>query len=321
MSVKLGNLKRVSPREVWPSEARDFTPWLSENIRELGNTLGMDLEVVETEAAVGEFSVDILARDLATGMDVIVENQFGSTDHDHLGKLLTYAGGFDAFALVWIAESVRDEHRQALEWLNDRTDDRTSAFALELEVLQIEDSPRAFNFKPVVVPNKWQKTAKAASQGNVSPKGEAYKNYFQKLIDELRDVHHFTGAKVAFAQNWYSFASGISGITYGTPFVQGDRVRVELYIDLGDAEANKKLFDWLLSRRTEIETKAGMPLEWERLDDRQASRIAVYRAGNISNDEQTLTEIRSWAIKNLLLFKKVFGPLLKEFKSKAKDLA
>ena len=258
----------------------------------------MELEMSETEAAVGEFSVDILAKDLATGMIVIIENQFGSTDDDHLGKLLTYAGGFDAYALVWIAEFVRDEHRQALEWLNDRTDESTSAFALELEVIKIDDSAPAFNFKPIVVPNKWEKAARAASKGNPSQKGEAYKDYFQKLIDELREEYHFTGAKVAFAQNWYSFASGISGITYGTSFAQGDRIRVEVYIDRDDADANKKLFDWLLTKKAEVEEKIGTSLEWERLDNRRASRIAMYRTGTINSDDASLQEIRTWAVKN-----------------------
>jgi len=312
MKKPLGELKRINPRVIWPSESRDFTPWLAENIERLGEILGMDLEITGTEAAVGEFSVDILARDLATGRDVVIENQYSATDHDHLGKLLSYASGRDAYALVWIAQNIRDEHRQALEWLNERTDADTLLFAIELEVLQIDESAPAQNFKLVVSPNKWQKSTHRGSSGNPSPRGEAYKLYFQQLMDELREKHNFTRARVAVPQNWYSFSSGLSGVSYGTSFAQGGRVRTELYIDRGDAEENKKIFDSLAAERKIIEAEIGSTLDWERLDDRRASRIALYRPGSIDSDEAVLLEIRDWAIDNLLKFRKVFGPLLKE---------
>ena len=183
MKTSLGELKRLDPRSVWPSESRDFTPWLAENIQKLGDVLGMDLEVITTEGSVGEFSVDILAKDLATGSKVVIENQFGPTDHDHLGKLLTYASGMDAPTLVWIAGEVRDEHRQALEWLNERTDADTTLFAIVLELIQIDHSPPAVNLDPVVLPNKWQKATRDTARATSSSRAEAYRKFFQQLID------------------------------------------------------------------------------------------------------------------------------------------
>jgi len=113
-----GNIALVEVRTMWPNEARDFTPWLASNLSRLGVVLGMDLELTKREADVGDFSLDLLARDLSTNRPVIIENQFGATNHDHFGKLITYAAGIDAAAVIWLAESIRDEHRQAIEWLN-----------------------------------------------------------------------------------------------------------------------------------------------------------------------------------------------------------
>ncbi len=309
-----GNIKKINVREIWQHEAQDFTPWLAKNLEKLGESVGMDLEMIEQEASVGSFSLDILAKDLSTGHNVIIENQFGDTDHDHLGKMLTYAAGFDASKVIWISENVRDEHRQTIEWLNQRTDTDTQFFAIEIEVFKIDDSKPAYNFKPVVFPNEWRKSKKQSSSESSSAKGEAYREYFQELIDELREKHSFTKAKVAFPQNWYSFPSGISGISYGTSLAQGGRVRAELYIDLGDSDKNKKLFDWLFEQKQTIESEFGETLNWERLEDRRASRIAIYREGSIDEIEK-LKEIQAWAIQELLKFRKTFSSRLKTHKS------
>jgi len=196
--------------------------------------------------------------------------------------------------------------------VNERTDEETSVYALEIEVLQIDDSPPAFNLQPAVIPNKWQKATRSATRASSSPRGEAYLSYFQQLIDELREKHRFTKAKVAFAQNWYSFPAGIRGVSYGTSFAQGGRVRAEVYIDRQDRDTNKRVFDSLLQKKQELELQFGSPFTWERLDDRRASRVAFYRPGSIDSDEQTLAEIRSWAITQLLKFRDVFGPLLRK---------
>ncbi|MBI1785141.1 hypothetical protein HYR69_08350 [Candidatus Sumerlaeota bacterium] len=223
---KLGEMKSINIRELWPNEAHDFTPWLQANIQQLGEALGLDLEISAREADVGDFSLDLLAKDLGTQRPVVIENQFGATDHDHLGKLFTYAAGVDADVVIWVTETLRDEHRQALEWLNRRTDEGLAFFAVVVEVVRIDDSHPAVRFKPEVVPNEWQRATRERAERQSSPKGEAYRRYFQSLIDELREKHRFTGARTAVPQSWYSFSSGVrSGITYGTSFALGKRVR------------------------------------------------------------------------------------------------
>ena len=309
---EFGTLKPVELRKIWPNEASNFTPWLAESIESLGEALGMELELMETEADVGDFSLDLLAKDLGTGRKVVIENQITQTDHDHLGKLLTYAAGFDAGAVVWVAKSIRDEHRQTLEWLNQRTSSDTNFFGVAIEVFQIDESKPAFKFVPVVYPNEWKKDGVTPP---LSSRSEAYKHFFQKLIDELRDVHKFTAAKVGQPQNWYSFSSGVSGIPYSASFSQGGRFRVEAYIDLGDGTQNKALFDKLLTCRKEIEAALGETMEWERMDNRRASRIAIYSPGSIQSSPEELENIRKMMIDRLLRLKNVLGPYLQKFTS------
>lgn len=308
--AEFGVLKKVDIRDIWKNEATEFTVWLCENLPALGNMLGMELEIERREADVGDFSLDILARDIGRDRLVVIENQFGRTDHRHLGQLLTYAAGYASSAVVWIAEELREEHRQTLDWLNQNTAENIEFYGVVIEVLQIDSSRPAYNFKLVAFPNEWRKTNICSTTGT-SEKREGYRAYFQTLIDTLRSKN-FTNAQKGQPQSWYSFSSGLSGIYYSNSFAQGGRVRAEIYIDRGDAALNKELFDSLLTMKDELEREFGEPLEWERLDSKRASRVAVYRRGTIDEDGKTLEEIRDWSIAKLLKFKEVFAPRLKK---------
>lgn len=312
--MEFGELKPVEIRKVWPHEALSFTPWLQANIQQLGTALGLELEIVAREAPVGAFSLDLLGKDLGTGKAVIIENQFGTTDHDHFGKLLTYAAGFDASTIIWIAEAIRDEHRSALEWLNQRTEEDTQFFAVTVEVFCIDDSRPVYRFQPVVLPNEWQKHKKSTTTATISPRSEAYRVFFQHLIDTLREEHHYTGARKGQAQSWYNFSSGFSGVVYSVSFTQNNQIRVELYIDTGDINKNKHLFDWLQQQQAKLQSQFNETLSWERLDNKRASRITMYREGSILSDPSTLEEIEQWCIQRLLQFRKVFDPYLKQYR-------
>jgi hypothetical protein len=317
VSLQFGQLKKLSLRDIWSREATDFTPWLAENIRELGKALGLDLELESREAGVGDFSLDLLAKDLGSGRTVVIENQLERTDHDHLGKLLTYAAGFNASLIVWVADTIREEHRQALEWLNQRTGTDTEFFGVVVEVLRIDDSKPAFNFKPVVFPNEWQKTKTRAAAAAAAPssRGEAYRSFFQRLIDELREKHKFTNARAGQPQNWYSFASGaINGVNYNTFFAEGGRAVASVLIDVRrDWEETRRLFDWLRQDQAAIESEFGAQLTWSKTDDVRACSIRVDRPGSIEDDAATLQDIHSWLVANLLRLKKVFGPRLRAY--------
>ena len=314
---ELATIERVDIRSIWPNEATDFTPWLAENLSALGKVLGLDLELQSQEAPVGGYSLDILAHD-GNGSPVVIENQLGPTDHNHLGQLLTYAAGFDANVIVWIAKEFRDEHREALDLLNHRTGEDTEFFGVEVELWKIDESRPAVNFNLVSTPNEWRKQTvrDARADGNVTERSEKYREFFQGLIDTLRDEHRFTNAKRGQPQNWYSFSAGhAQRVRYGANFSGGSRARVEVYIDNGEKDWNEELFDRLAASKDDIESKVEEELDWERLNNRRACRISAVRPGSIDADEKTLAEIRDWMVDKLLDFKRVFGPKLAELVS------
>jgi hypothetical protein len=308
MEISLGKLLHVDARTLWRSEAGDFTPWLAENLPSLGEALGLDLQLDQREAAVGDFSCDVLAREVGTNRPVIIENQLERTDHGHLGQLLTYAGGLDAAIIIWISPEVRDEHRKALDWLNRHTDEEVDFFGVVVEAIRIDESKPAVQFRPVAAPNDFGK--RVSPTESPSERGLVYQRFFQPLLDALREQHRFTNARVAQPQGWYSFSSGVTGFQYGVTF-SAKGLQAELYIDSGNKERNKAIFDWLESQKSAIETELGEALVWERLDNRRASRICAVQSGvTFVDTTERGDELRRWSIDHLLRFKRVLGPRL-----------
>jgi hypothetical protein len=310
-TFELGKLQRVELRNVWRHEAIDFTPWLMEHIDMVGEVLGLDLEVLSREQSVGDFAVDILVRDLGRNKLVVIENQLEETDHSHLGQLITYAAGLEAGVVIWVSSRIREEHRQALDWLNRGDGASTEYFGLVVELLQIDGSKPAVNLRVVVSPNDWsRRTIRAASTQESSGKYALYQQFFQRLIDDLREKHRFTNARVGQAQNWYSFSTGTRGFQYSVSFAAGGRLRAEIYIDFGESSKNLAALEAFQAERPTLEEAFGEPLEWEPLENKRACRIAVYRQGTIEDSTASLEEYHKWAADHLLRFKTVFGPRL-----------
>ena len=311
VAEELSDIQNVDLREVWPNEAADFTPWLAENISKLGEALSLELELQSREAPVGSYSLDLLAHDLGSDRPVIIENQLEATDHRHLGQLLTYASGYDAHVAVWIAKEFRDEHRQALDWLNQRSDENTEFFGVVIEVWEIDDSRPAPHFKLVATPNDWRKGKVTTKQeGATSERGEAYRDFFQGLIDRLREEYQFTNIRKAQPQSSSRFSTGHGRIHYSTMLDSDRRAKVHVRIGSDNKDWNKDLFDRLLEDKEAIESELQESLKWERLENLKVSRIAAVRQGSIDDDEETLEEIQEWMIDKLLKFKQVFGPRL-----------
>jgi hypothetical protein len=320
MTHELGSLSRLDAREVWKNEAYDFTPWLRENIHLLGQALGLEIDIdVQREVAVGLFSADLLGTDLGSSAGILIENQLEQTDHSHFGQLLTYAGGLDTPILVWVSTRVREEHRQALTWLNERTHEDVLFFAVEIELLRIDGSNPAPHFKVVVAPNDWQKT-KAPRRGGSRPgtlsseRGERYKEFWRGLLTEILSVDQTATTASADrvpAQSWYGISIGRSGFQDLFAFsYEGSNkiVRAELYIDVGDKLQNEAIFDHFLAERQAIESEFGEVLSWDRRDDVRMSKIYVSRPGSLDDPTEVLDDLKRWGADRLLRLRRVFGP-------------
>jgi hypothetical protein len=310
--MDFGTIVEIPLRELWPGEATHFTPWLAENLHLVSEKLGLELELESVESAAGDFSADIRAKDVATNRRVIIENQYSGTDHRHLGQILTYSSVLNASVVIWIAEKIRSEHKSAIDFLNLNLRQTLQIFALEANIIRIDDSKPAFGLKIVCMPTEASVSATSTSP-DATETQEKYRSYFQSLLDELRNVHKFTNARAAQPQNWYTFTSDNSKVyKYSTSFAQGGRVRVEIYIDTGDKLRNEGIFDELHAQKEAIEAAYGSALEWEKLETKRASRIAIYIDGDIDVDSEKLTEIKKWVVVHLLRMKQVLPPFLEK---------
>jgi Domain of unknown function (DUF4268) len=323
-SKGLGRLRRgADPRTVWTSEAGDFTPWLAENIDVLADELGMTLTVTATEVAVGEFRLDIQAEDESGGV-VIVENQLYPTDHSHLGQCLAYASGLAATSVVWVSPRFREDHRSALDWLNEHTDNDIGFFGVEVGVVQIGDEgPRAPVFTVVSRPNDWQKTVKrigSTDAKTVSPLNAARQDFFGNVLTAVNSERPGIRVPTRSRDNWLSFASGPFGY-WAISATTENQLRLEAYIDMGDQELNKQLFDEFAEARMVWEDKVGVsPLSWERLNDKRASKIAIYHTFDL-DDEEHRTQSATWAKDTLITMYDVLNAPLRTAAKRIKAAA
>ena len=310
---ELGRLTKVPLREFWKGEASDFTPWLAdeENIGLLGETIGVELEVEAQERNIGPFRADILCKDTVTDSWVLIENQLERTDHSHLGQLLTYAAGLDAVTVVWIAERFTDEHRAALDWLNEITAEEFSFFGLEIELWRISDSPMAPKFNVVSHPNDWTKTVSRISQAGLSPAQELYFEYWTGLQDFLEQRSGAIKPVKLSPRNWLRFRFGVgrSGFRlYASAHIGDKWICVSLTLRGPDAKPH---FHLLERDKVNIEREIGAELEWDEKLGQKQSYI------NRSLDKTDLEDRKDWGrqyqwlCEQLETFHKVFSPRIK----------
>lgn len=305
--MKLGKLIRVDLRDYWKHEAFDFTRWLSEreNIELLSDAIGIDMRVKQTEANVGRFSVDIFAEEENTGRKIIIENQLEMTDHTHLGQLITYAAGLEAEYVVWIVCDVREEHRQAIDWLNEHTDEQINFFLVQIELWQIEDSPPAPKFNVISRPNEWKRAVRTSTQeGDLTDTKMRQLEFWQQLKELASTSHPELKLRTPRPQHWFDIAIGRSDCHIALIIdSKDDKVRCDLYIP-----DSKELYRTFLSFRAEIEKELNIaePLEWLELPAKKASRIRTSKEFRFADSNTWEPAIR-WLIETAIRFKRVFA--------------
>ena len=318
----IGTLSRVDIREVWPDEARCFTPWLAENADLFGEALGMNLVHEQTEASVGKYSADLVFRDVDTENLVVVENMFGATDHDHLGKLIVYAAGLEVGYAVLLAPAFRDEHRTALNWLNSISTDDFGFFGVVLEAWRIGDSLPAPRLRVDTKPDNWSRFLRPTQRSGLTETQLAYRRFWDGFLPVFLDAHPgWTRTSTPPKRHWMVFPSRRSSLLrYSAAFCRsvggGYGLRAEAYIDTGDVETTKGAFDGLQEKRQQIERAVGEELDWDRLDDKRAARVSLYFPGEIRvADEERWPEARAWLIQAMGKMRAAFDPILPELLS------
>lgn len=303
--MHISRLESVSLRELWPNEARDFTTWLAENMDFLGEALGIELSLVEQEAAAGPFSADILAED-GSGNPVVIENQLERTDHDHLGKLITYLSNLDAKIAIWITSKPRPEHEQAIHWLNEVVPADMAFYLVMIEAYHIEESPPAPLLTIVAGPSPEARQA-GTQKKDLAERHILRREFWEQLLERASQKTSLHAQISPSKENWINAGAGKSGVSYNY-VIRMENARVELYIARGDADENKRIFDALYAHRDGKDEAFGEPLEWLRQDNVQASRICHVIPGGGLRDRDRWPEIQERMIDAMIRLERALKP-------------
>lgn len=305
----IGKLQRVPLREVWKHEAQDFTVWLRDNLEVLNEVTGLSLASAENEQTAGDFRVDLVAED-ADGSTVVIEHQLERSDHDHLGKLVTYVSAMNAAAAIWIVAEPRPEHVTAITWLNQGG--AASFFLIQAEAVRIEESPPAPLLTVIARPSEEGlligKVKKAQGE-----RGLRRRRFWELLLDQAKSQTKLHSGVSPNDSTWIATGAGRSGISYN--YVIGmSESRVEVYIDRGkDAEdANRAMYEALAASREAIDKTFGEALDWQPLEGRRASRIAKKLPGGYQDDETKWPKICEEMIDSMIRLEKAVKPHIHE---------
>jgi len=308
--MELGKLKTITPRKKWNNEARDFTPWLANNIKELNETLGLELEVENTEVAVGPYSADILAKDTGSGRYVVIENQLEKTNHDHLGKSITYASVLDASSIIWIATVFTEEHKKSLDWLNDHTTDDISFYGVQIELWQIDDSNAALKFNVVSKPNQAvREAAKLKAFDDLSERRKLQYDFWIRFKEKLAKTKKIPSLQTPRPQYWFDVTLGKSNIHLSNTCNTDDNtVGIRVYIK---HHISDEMLPFLESKKDEIEKKIGQKLLWNPNPNNRDKIIVLHHQTDFS-DPTKVEESLKWLVEYTIKFRETFSKLVKQ---------
>lgn len=302
----LGKLVKEDLRSVWKNEATDFTPWLAKekNLVLLSEAIGVDLIIEERESSVGNFSLDLFAKEDGTGTPVIIENQLEDTNHDHLGKLVTYAAGKDAKIIIWIVKHAREEHRRAIEWLNENTIQEIGFYLVEIELWRIGDSPCAPHFTVVESPNGWSKNARQNT--NLTEREALQLSFWNEFNNYAANQPSFTKEfhlRTAFPQHWYDLAIGTS-VCHIALEAKSQKKEATVGIYISD---NKELYNKFIADKDSIDEALGGKVTWKQAS--KASRFFVTMDIQM-NDKTSWNSIFQWLCDNAIKIKNIITPYI-----------
>lgn len=306
----IGRLSRVPLRKVWPHEAYDFTTWLEKNTDVLTSATGIDFSNVEREHSTGNFSVDLIAED-ANNSKIIIENQLGRSDHDHLGKVLTYLASTNANTAIWIVADPRPEHVAAVSWLNESSSG--DFFLLKVEAVTIGNSEPAPLMTRIVGPSEETKTVSQKNR-EFSERYDLRIKWWSSLVarPSAKMHSHITPGRYS----WIGLASGVKGIGYNYSVRQHD-CKAEIYIDVGKGmdDINRAIFDEIESHKHKIESEFGGDLIWEALEAARACRISTKVEGGYKSDPEDWDEIQDSVVERMNSLANATKPIIKALKS------
>ena len=317
---ELGRVETMDVRTVWPREDHDFTPWLAKNLELLGGALDMKLKLIQPEAPVGPYYLDILAKEVDRDVKVVIENQYGVSDMTHLGQLLIYAAGLDARIAIWVAPEFGYEHAEALVRLNEWTHDGIAFYGVQVSVIKIGDSKPAPVFRPVVSPGFWNKHITLAS-GGMSQRHRRFHDFFQPLIGELIQSGFRDGPTQRFDYTGRYFRSPSNrGVRYAVSLEGNNDAWVTLHIEMGDKKQTKHIFDTLLRQQEQIQECLAGEWHWNRHNGQNFSSINIRRDGSIDDCVGKLKETRAWMLRTLPKLREVFDQRVADILGKPQTL-
>ncbi len=304
----IGKLQRVPLREVWKHEAHEFTHWLHENLTILNDVVGLTLVSAHREKSAGDFNVDLVAED-DMGNVVVIENQLEKSNHDHLGKLITYLTAMEAKAAIWLVSQPRPEHVRAITWLNES---RAAAFYLvKVEAVKIDKSVPAPLLTLITGPSEGTAEAGEAKR-EIAERHIFRKKFWTGLLAVSRKRTRLHSGLSPGISMYIGTSAGVQGLYFHYAVRRHD-AQVELYIDQDKdtGEGNQRILNQLKRHRAQIEKTFGAKLDWETLDEKRACRIRyVVRGGWL--DEANWPQLHVTLVDAMIRLEKAFRPYLQK---------
>jgi len=306
--INIGRIKKVPLREIWNREDKDFTRWLEKNIEYLNEILDFDITIESREGPVGPYKVDLYGED-NFGRKVIIENQLEKTDHTHLGQIITYLVNLEASSAIWITSKPIEEHIKTIEWLNETTPDDISFYLIKIEALKIESQPSVAPLFTLIKSPSNETKQIGAEKKEYAQRHVLRKEFWTQLLDKSRKKTKLYMNISPNIYSWVGAGAGKTGINYNY-VINNRRAACEIYIDKGkafeDPNINKIRFDKLLKNKEKIEKEFDRKLNWERLDNRRASRIAIYFEGIGIKDKEKWDNLQDTMIDTIVKMESVF---------------